>query len=456
MRSLTPSAPGGSAALRRRRASPRPAPPAEDAAGAPLRHWLASHGHDACGLRLCQLDGGFGLAAVAERRVREGDAIVDIPLSALLRPAADCAAACAPEQGDWRPLLLTLLREASLGDASAWRAYLATLPPRQPEAWWHPLLWPPGAAEELLQGSLLLAQQQRRLAGVEGDAAALAAAASAARLPPPAEADTRWAAAVVSSRAFALQELPGCGEGDEALALVPWADCLNHGPGADNDALLRYEPEARACRIYAHRSYSAGQQVFDSYGEHLSPGDLLLSHGFAPPLGAPGLAALCRADVPAAWLGQVGVTNGELLGAAGLPPSSALASVGCDGPDPGVLAWARAAAAAAPELAAAGWAAGAPRDRAWAALGHFLNPVSRANEAAALSRLEAGLAAVAAMHEARCGEAAAEEAALAGLEAAGWRPGRGGARLYALRALVAERRAASGALADVRRRMAAL
>jgi hypothetical protein len=76
--------------------------------------------------------------------------------------------------------------------------------------------------------------------------------------------------------------LPGRGD---TLALLPYADLLNHQPGAE--AFLDYEGEgdAGAVVLRVDRAYGAGEQVFISYGEK-SSGELLLQYGFVPPAAA--------------------------------------------------------------------------------------------------------------------------------------------------------------------------
>ena len=193
-----------------------------------------------------------------------GDPLVRVPREALLTPATartSCAAVVAAAPlGDWQLLTLSLLHERSLGDASAWAPYLAVLPPQprgddDASAYLHPLLWPAGYAEQVLAGSPMLAKVQSRLATCAEDgallraaiAAAAAAAPGATLPPPPSDADVRWAAAMLLSRAFYLEdvhehandadsdeEADGSADEDDdgdgefasysTLALVPWAD----------------------------------------------------------------------------------------------------------------------------------------------------------------------------------------------------------------------------------------
>ena len=417
-----------------------------------------------------------------------------VPHAALLTPrvARECAGCggAATHLSDWQALTLKLLHERALGSASLWSAYLAVLPSQpvsaeDPAAYNHPLLWPPGLAQQLLEGSLMLPRYAQKCAECDQDAQRIRAALRelpAAALPcPPSDADVRLATALMAARAFHLpgvdvyQRAPREGETeeegdqehyDDALALVPWADSINHCTDSGSEGVLTYDAERRVAVLRAHRAYRAGEQVFDSYG-NLPPVDALLDYGFVE---RPVEARLCtaekwmrakrgdadRADLPAGALGPVRLLNSALLGAVGLPACSACASMTCEGPDQGVMAWARAASATDEELLAAGWseadaaaAAANPQagpQRAYVAMGFFMKPFSAANEWAALSRLRWALQQQANAYPAAL---SGDVARLRALEAKPWKPGRHHAELHALRAVVSERRAVEGSLQAV-------
>ena len=67
---------------------------------------------------------------------------------------------------------------------------------------------------------------------------------------------------------------------EETVALVPWADMLNHSSAAGRESCLVYDPRSGVATLQAHCTYSEGQQVFDSYGPNCSPSKLLLDYGF--------------------------------------------------------------------------------------------------------------------------------------------------------------------------------
>jgi hypothetical protein len=68
--------------------------------------------------------------------------------------------------------------------------------------------------------------------------------------------------------------------GANILALVPWADSINHCSAAGERSMLQYDATNDAAVLFAHRVYEAGEEVFDSYGTRLTPADLLLDYGF--------------------------------------------------------------------------------------------------------------------------------------------------------------------------------
>ncbi|GJP54374.1 hypothetical protein CLOM_g13471, partial [Closterium sp. NIES-68] len=75
---------------------------------------------------------------------------------------------------------------------------------------------------------------------------------------------------LVCSRAWGIESLGN-------LALVPYADMINHNPGTHT--LLCYDEEQQVVEITADRDYEPGEQVLVSYGD-LSNGVLALDFGF--------------------------------------------------------------------------------------------------------------------------------------------------------------------------------
>lgn len=66
---------------------------------------------------------------------------------------------------------------------------------------------------------------------------------------------------------------------DGKVALVPWADMLNHS--SEVDTFLDYDGSSEGVVFTTDRAYQPGEQVFISYGKK-SNGELLLSYGFIP------------------------------------------------------------------------------------------------------------------------------------------------------------------------------
>ena len=69
-------------------------------------------------------------------------------------------------------------------------------------------------------------------------------------------------------------------EGERMLALVPWADSLNHCSTATERSVLQYDHANDSAVLFAHKDYAEGEEVFDSYGTWLTPSELLLDYGF--------------------------------------------------------------------------------------------------------------------------------------------------------------------------------
>lgn len=77
-----------------------------------------------------------------------------------------------------------------------------------------------------------------------------------------------------------LQKLRPGSFAEDTIALVPWADMLNHSSSAGRESCLVYDQKSGVATLQAHRTYSEGEQVFDSYGPSCSPSRLLLDYGF--------------------------------------------------------------------------------------------------------------------------------------------------------------------------------
>ena len=366
-------------------------------------------GFDACGVRVARLP-GRGFAGVSTRRIEAGARVLAIPRSRMLtasdaRSRASPIGAAASALTEWRALMLALLHERRLGDASAFAPWLALLPDQREMELHHPLMWDRETRRRRLQGSPTLRRIERAKVRCAEDRDAVRAALRDARDAEeeeeegdpegdwPSLDDALWAAAILSSRAFRLDSrafeldeestegseaaaerfewayvsdassdddawawdpaeaaldaddpdaffpesnLEGADRDDHLhrqdhhhseeseeeeeeddpggsfLALVPWADSLNHSPAAGRGAVLTYDPISRVASAFAHREYaSAGLEVFDSYGPGLTRSESLASYGFvadSPSGEASGEASEpeeASCDLPGEWFWRV-------------------------------------------------------------------------------------------------------------------------------------------------------
>ena len=181
------------------------------------------------------------------------------------------------------------------------------------------------------------------------------------------------------------------------LALVPWADALNHSSDAGASSTLSWDPTRGVAQLRAHAESAPGDEVHDSYGPHKTRADLFVDYGFVPDLAPTRVED--SADIPGEWFWEEAeeaaaeeardndASNALKLllleeAAHGAPHRSALrshlAAVGMR-PEDTVLrvtprglgdaatAWCAAAVATRAELFAAGWTGGeaTDADEAW-------------------------------------------------------------------------------------------
>lgn len=83
----------------------------------------------------------------------------------------------------------------------------------------------------------------------------------------------KWSFGILFSRLVRLPSMDG------RVALVPWADMLNHS--CEVETFLDYDKSSQGVVFTTDRQYQPGEQVFISYGKK-SNGELLLSYGFVP------------------------------------------------------------------------------------------------------------------------------------------------------------------------------
>lgn len=180
------------------------------------------------------------------------------------------------QMGEYIALALLLVHERAKGPRSFWAPYIDVLPTADEVG--QSFLWP---EEELalLTGSQALDATRSMQTKLRDEFAELEATLFSAR-PELFPADDfnldsfLWAMSMLFSRAVNLRE-------QEMLALVPYADLLNHSPYSATNFMLNTIPfsKEREVTLYADRSYAAGDQVLISYGQK-SNSELLLLYGF--------------------------------------------------------------------------------------------------------------------------------------------------------------------------------
>ena len=65
------------------------------------------------------------------------------------------------------------------------------------------------------------------------------------------------------------------------IALVPWADSLNHSPDCGDASRLRWNTQANAAELFSSHKYENGDQVFDTYGVGKGFAETFLAYGIA-------------------------------------------------------------------------------------------------------------------------------------------------------------------------------
>ena len=214
-----------------------------------------------------------GRGLVAREEVRKGDSLLEIPDATLITVARAVAESrLGPKHAELQEwsLLAAFLAEQALAlergdDGGVFATYVRALPRRTGGV----LDWPEADVASLLAGSPSLRAARDRQESVEAAIAEIRA--SFPQLTPGA---LRWAFDVLFSRLIRLPSRGG------ELALVPWADMLNHKPGC----AAYIDDAGGAVCLRPDRRYRPGEQVFASYGARPSS-ELLISYGFAPPVG---------------------------------------------------------------------------------------------------------------------------------------------------------------------------
>ncbi|KAM0063103.1 putative [Ribulose-bisphosphate carboxylase]-lysine N-methyltransferase [Helianthus debilis subsp. tardiflorus] len=246
---------------------------------AALQKWLTDSGLPDQKMEIKKVDvGERGL--VANNNIRKGEKLLFVPPSLVISADSEWSF---PEAGevlkrynvpDW-PLIATyLISEASLMESSRWSNYISALP-RQPYSL---LYWTRAELDRYLEASQIRERAIERINNVTGTYNDLRARifSKHPNLFPEEVFNMetfKWSFGILFSRLVRLPSLDG------RVALVPWADMLNHS--CDVETFLDYDKSTKGVVFTTDRPYQPGEQVFISYGRK-SNGELLLSYGFVP------------------------------------------------------------------------------------------------------------------------------------------------------------------------------
>ncbi|KAK3017273.1 hypothetical protein RJ639_007385 [Escallonia herrerae] len=246
---------------------------------AALQKWLTQNGLPPQKMEIQKVEvGERGLVAL--KNIRKAEKLLFVPPSLFI--TADSEWSC-PEAGevlkrnnvpDW-PLLATyLISEASFMNSSRWTNYISALP-RQPYSL---LYWTREELDRYLEASQIRERAIERINNVTGTYTDLRLRIFS-KYPNlfPEEVFNmetfKWSFGILFSRLVRLPSMDG------RVALVPWADMLNHS--CEVDTFLDYDKSSQGVVFTTDRPYQPGEQVFISYGKK-SNGELLLSYGFVP------------------------------------------------------------------------------------------------------------------------------------------------------------------------------
>ncbi|KAJ3694732.1 hypothetical protein LUZ60_000109 [Juncus effusus] len=248
-----------------------------------LQQWLSDSGLPEQKMGIQRVDvGERGLVAL--KNVRKGEKLLFVPPSLVITADSEWMSKEVGEimrknsVPDW-PLLATyLISEASLDKKSKWNSYISALP-RQPYSL---LYWTRSELDAFLVASPIRERAIQRTNDVTDTYKDLRVRIFS-KYPDlfPEEVynmDTfLWSFGILFSRMVRLPSM------DEKVALVPWADMLNHS--SEVETFLDYDKSSQGIVFTTDRPYQPGEQVFISYGKK-SNGELLLSYGFVPKEGS--------------------------------------------------------------------------------------------------------------------------------------------------------------------------
>ncbi|PIA65466.1 hypothetical protein AQUCO_00100751v1 [Aquilegia coerulea] len=244
-----------------------------------LQKWLSEAGLPPQKMSLQRVEvGERGLVAL--KNIRKGENLLFVPPSLVISANSEWSSPKAGEVlkrngvPDW-PLLATyLISEASFMKSSRWSSYISALP-RQPYSL---LYWTRSELDKYLVASQIRERAIERVNDVAGtyNDLRLRIFSKYPHLFPEEVFNMetfKWSFGILFSRLVRLPSMDG------RVALVPWADMLNHS--CEVETFLDYDKSSKGIVFTTDRPYQPGEQVFISYGKK-SNGELLLSYGFVP------------------------------------------------------------------------------------------------------------------------------------------------------------------------------
>lgn len=231
-----------------------------------------------------------GRGLLARREISDGDELIRIPIKLCMTKAAARQAlgreVIAPGMNEYLAIALHLIHERyNTKDKSFWQPYLDILPETSDV---NPTFLWSDADLAYLAGSPVVAATislQRKLEREYDDLLTNNLMVKYPdRFPPDAFSldHWKWAFCILFSRAIRLRSLVQ----GERLALVPYADLINHSPfsqayiDARQSGDWLFKTGEEEVILYADRAYRRMDQVYISYGPK-SNADLLLLYGFA-------------------------------------------------------------------------------------------------------------------------------------------------------------------------------
>lgn len=238
--------------------------------------WLSANAVDTSKLIWPVRNALGGRTAYAAATVCSGDALLQVPEALMMTPSKALACELGPYalEADLRgdALLATfVLWELRKGDDSFWAPYLQILPPSGSTI----CDWSVLELEELCDQELVERMAARRR--FVSDMHERIFTRNLAVKHPTIFGKDEWFGLSAFTFAWNVIQARAFGRKLRETALVPWADCLNHG----EPDLAGYELIGDTFRLFSTRGVAAGAEALNTYGRHVPNTKLLMDYGFA-------------------------------------------------------------------------------------------------------------------------------------------------------------------------------